>query len=115
MNCPNNHKELEKLLFHNVEVDYCPECLGIWFEKEELRHAKDDKDEQLNWMDFDVWRDKGKFQVSPSDRRCPSCRIPFVEVGYDNSSVKIDFCKMCQGILLDRGEYARNRTCQRRF
>ena len=105
MDCPNRHNQLEKAMFHNVEVDYCPECLGIWFEKDELMWAKNDKDQQLNWLDFDIWRDKGKFKISSSDRRCPACRIPFMEVSYDNSNVKIDFCKMCQGIWLDRGEF----------
>ncbi len=105
MECPNKHGELEKVLFHNVEVDYCPVCLGIWFDQEELMFAKNDEDKQLNWLDFDIWRDKGKFKVSPTDRRCPICRIPFIEVGYDNSSVKIDFCKSCKGIWLDRGEF----------
>src|SRR5258706_4716868 len=102
MNCPNGHKNLEKVLFHDVEVDYCPECLGVFFDRDELAFAKDDKDQQLNWLDFDIWRDKGKFAISPSSRRCPSCRIPFVKVNYDGSNVAIDFCKMCQGIWLDR-------------
>lgn len=125
MQCPNKHNHLEKVLFHNVEVDYCPECLGIWFEKNELRWAKDDKDEQLNWLDFDIWRDKGRFQLSKSDRHCPVDRSGLVRVNYDDSNVhpvkfreaeisskeklfggvKIDFCKMCQGIWLDRGEF----------
>jgi Zn-finger nucleic acid-binding protein len=106
MICPNNHKEpMEKVLFHHIEADYCPECLGIWFDRDELRLAKDDKDEQLNWVDFDVWRDKSKFSLARLDKRCPVCRIPFVEVGYDKSKVKIDFCKKCQGIWLDRGEF----------
>ncbi len=105
MLCPNGHKELQKVLFHDVGVDYCPECLGIFFDQDELVHAKNDSDQQLNWLDFDIWRDKGKFTISPSDRRCPISRLPFVEVAYDNSSVKIDFCKHCKGIWLDRGEF----------
>jgi len=49
--CPNDNEQLERCLFHSVEVDYCPKCLGIWFDKDELRQAKDDKDKQLNgWM-----------------------------------------------------------------
>ncbi len=105
MQCPNSDDELEKVLFHDVEVDYCPTCLGIWFDRDELMHAKNDADKQLNWLDFDIWRDKGKFVISPTDRRCPVSRLPFVEVAYDNSSVKIDFCKHCKGIWLDRGEF----------
>ena len=106
MNCPNNHKEsMQKVLFHQVEVDYCPECLGIWFDRDELRLAKDEKDKELNWLDFNVWRDKGQFKISSSSRQCPVCRVLFVEVAYDDSHVKIDFCKRCQGIWLDRGEF----------
>ncbi len=105
MFCPNNHQELEKILFHHVEVDYCPDCLGVWFDRDELAYAKDEKDAQLNWLDFDIWRDKGKFHISKSYRHCPSCRAVFMEVHYDDSNVKIDFCKHCQGIWLDRGEF----------
>src|SRR3989344_15240 len=105
MDCPNKHNQLEKVLFHNVEVDYCPECLGVWFEYNELEWAKNDKDKQLNWLDFDIWRDKGKFKFSKSPSRCPSDRTSLVQVSYDESNVKIDFCKFCQGIWLDRGEF----------
>ncbi len=105
MDCLNNHGKLEKTLFHNVEVDYCPECLGIWFDCDELGLAKDAKDEQLNWIDVDLWRDKSKFDIAKSKRRCPVCRIPLVEVNYDDSKVKVDFCKMCNGVWLDRGEF----------
>ena len=105
MECPNKHDTLEQALFHDVEVDYCPDCLGIFFDCDELEWAKNSKDEQLNWIDFDLWRDKVKFKISSIDKRCPVCRIPFVEVCYDNSNVKIDFCKMCQGVWLDRGEF----------
>ncbi len=105
MECPNKHSKLEKALFHDVEVDYCPECLGIWFDQDELAYAKDDKDQQLNWLDFDIWRDKGKFKLSKSDRHCPVDRAGLVQVAYDESNVKVDFCKMCQGIWLDRGEF----------
>lgn len=105
MECPNKHGELEKVLFHNVEVDYCPVCLGIWFDKDELLLAKNDRDKQLNWLDFDIWKEKEKFKISQSKMRCPVCRIAFIRVNYDDAKIKIDFCKHCQGIWLDRGEF----------
>jgi len=105
MNCPVDNEPLEKVLFHLVEVDYCPKCLGMWFDKDELRRAKDERDEQLNWLDVDLWRDKRKFKISRGLKQCPSCRAGLVEVNYDDSKVKVDFCKMCGGIWLDRGEF----------
>jgi len=105
MECPNDKEILEKVLFHNVEVDHCPKCLGIWFDKDELRLAKDDKDEQLKWADVDLWRDKHKFKISRGIKHCPVCRAGLQEVGYDQSKTRVDFCKMCHGIWLDRGEF----------
>lgn len=105
MECPNDNEKLEKVLFHNVGVEYCPKCLGMWFDAGELRQAKDEKDKQLNWLDIDLWRDKTKFQVSRGDKHCPVCRVGLQEVKYDNSKTKVDFCEMCQGVWLDRGEF----------
>lgn len=105
MQCPVDKENLEKVLFHNVEADFCPKCLGMWFDKDELRQAKDDKDKNLNWMDVDLWRDKSKFEISPALKHCPVCRVTLVEVRYDDSKTKVDFCKMCQGIWLERGEF----------
>ncbi len=105
MQCPRDNTYLEKSLFHTVEVDYCPECLGMWFDADEFRLSKDDKDERLNWMDIDLWRDKGRFAVAASNRMCPVCRIGLTQVQYDDSKVRVDFCKKCQGVWLDRGEF----------
>lgn len=105
MNCPNDNEQLEKMLFYEVEVNYCLKCLGMWFDKDELRLAKDHRDKNLNWLDVDLWRDKLKFKVSRGNKHCPVCRVGLREVHYDDSKVKIDFCKMCQGIWLDRGEF----------
>lgn len=105
MQCPNDNEELERALFHNVEVDYCPKCLGIWFDNDELRLAKDEKDKQLNWLDIDLWRDKGNFEVFRISKYCPACRTGLVEIKYDGSKTKVDLCKMCQGVWLDRGEF----------
>ena len=54
MLCPICKIELEKAIFYGVEVDYCPRCLGVWFEEDELRLAKDEKDKNLNWLDVDL-------------------------------------------------------------
>lgn len=105
MKCPNDNEELQKILFHDVEVDACPRCMGIWFDKDELRMAKDEKDKQLNWVDVDLWRDKGKFHLSRSDKHCPVCRAGLQEVKYDGTKTKIDFCKYDEGVWLDRGEF----------
>ena len=105
MPCPTCKEELEKAIFFNVEVDYCPKCLGLWFQHDELSGAKDEKDKDLNWLDIDLWKQETKFRISPGKKLCPSCSMPFYEVNYGDSEIRIDLCNLCQGIWLDRGEF----------
>jgi len=105
MLCPIDKKNLDKSIFYGVEVDYCPQCLGVWFEQDELRLAKDNKDENLKWFDIDLWHDWKHFNISHGERMCPSCRLPLYEVYYGGSGVIVDVCNVCYGIWLDRGEF----------
>jgi len=89
----------------NAEIDYCPKCLGLWFDDDELRQVKDKEDENLNWFDIDLWREKRKFSISQGSRLCPHCRMPLYEVQYDESKTKVDLCNLCKGIWLDKGEF----------
>lgn len=105
MSCPFCKENLEKAIFYGVEIDYCPKCLGLWFEEEELRLAKDKKDESLNWLDIDLWKERKKFKISKGQKLCPSCRLPLYEVNYGDSKISVDFCNICLGVWLDRGEF----------
>ncbi len=105
MLCPRCKISLEKALFYNSEVDYCPVCLGVFFEEDELRQIKDDKDENLKWLDIDLWKDEKKFKLNYGIRLCPLCRLPLYEVYYGDSKIIVDVCNICRGIWLDRGEF----------
>lgn len=36
MMCPHGHARLEIAERHGVEIDYCPECRGVWLDRGEL-------------------------------------------------------------------------------
>ena len=105
MLCPSCKTDLKKQVFYGVEVDYCPQCFGIWFEEDELRLAKDEKDKELNWLDIDLWQDETKFKISKTIKICPSCSAPLYKVNYNDSQILVDLCNLCRGIWLDRGEF----------
>ena len=106
MNCPIcDNQELEKMIFYNTEVDFCSRCLGIWFEQDELRQAKDSKLPDLNWLDIDLWQDKLKFKISKTEKMCPKCDMPMYMVNYNDSVIQVDICNLCKGVWLDRGEF----------
>lgn len=106
MICPNCKKEtLKKIRFHKSEVDRCSQCHGIWFDQDELRKSKDEKDQYLKWLDIDLWREGKKFQVSSSGKICPLCKKALYEVRYGESNIKVDTCNSCKGVWLDKGEF----------
>lgn len=104
--CPIcKNQDLEQALVDNVNVDYCPQCMGLWFEDGELNEAKDNRDANLRWLDIDLWKDKAKMKISSSQKLCPQCRLPLYEFGYEDSNIKVDVCSLKHGVWLDRGEY----------
>ena len=118
MKCPNCKKELsEKIKIGDVKIDRCAKCGGLWFEKDELRLAKDKKepearwidieikDKSLNWFHFDLWKDKVKFKIKKAIKFCPTDEIPLYQVNYGDTSIEIDVCGICFGIWLDKGEF----------
>ncbi|MCD6270310.1 zf-TFIIB domain-containing protein [bacterium] len=105
MFCPNCKAELKKAVFYNTEVSYCPKCLGIWFDFDQLNRAKDEKDKDLNWLDIDLWEDQTKFKIAKKDKLCPVCSVPLYSVSYGDSDIEVDVCNLCHGIWLDRGEF----------
>ncbi len=101
MKCPHCDIELKPKL----NVDECDNCKGIWFEKDELRQAKDIKDPDLNWMDFEIWKHEDKFKAKTKELPCPQCNQSLMAIDYNNSDVEIDYCPECKGIWLDKDEF----------
>lgn len=105
MHCPYCHTTLEQAIIATVEVDYCPRCYGLWFERDELQWAKDAKDEDLKWLDIDLWKDTSRFRISQGKKLCPQDRVPLYETRYGDSDIHVDVCNLCYGVWLDRGEF----------
>jgi Zn-finger nucleic acid-binding protein len=36
MNCPNDNSELRMSERNGVEIDFCPQCRGVWLDRGEL-------------------------------------------------------------------------------
>ena len=78
--CPHHQISLEQSTILGVTVDYCPQDYGLWFDEHELREAKDAKDRDLRWLDFDLWKDPAKFVLAVRQKLCPKDRLPMYEV-----------------------------------
>ncbi|MDP3770223.1 MAG: zf-TFIIB domain-containing protein [Candidatus Sungbacteria bacterium] len=104
MQCPNCKNELKKITYKDVELDQCLNCEGMWLDGDELRVVKDRKDELLRWLDLDLFADAQKFAGGYSSMRCPKDNDSLYEISYDNADIKVDVCKVCKGVWLDKEE-----------
>jgi Zn-finger nucleic acid-binding protein len=105
MKCVHCNIELTKKMVENVEVDECEKCKGMWFEDDELRKAKDLTDENLNWMDFEIWKHEDLFKTKSSNLPCPQCNKALVSINYADTDVEIGYCPTCKGTWLEKGEF----------
>ena len=107
MKCSNCQTELEEINFRGIKVNECRDCQGRWFDRNELRKAKDNTDEDLRWLDFDPFtvRGEGFYVVSKKGAACPKCSQPMSVTTYANSGVIVDKCEQCEGVWLQDGEF----------
>lgn len=106
MLCPKCNVELRNSELLGVKIDLCTKCGGSWFDRNELRQARNQADSDLAWMEFDLWKETDGFHVTKESVECPSCGEKMASIGYADTGVQIDYCRECGGIWLDRGEFA---------
>jgi membrane associated rhomboid family serine protease len=103
--CPHcRHNSLEPLHHHDIELDACLHCGGLWFDRYEL-------DKIVHLYDPNYPR-KGAIvdtlgpPIAATQKKCPRCQDAALytyefEQGRD---LKIDVCPACEGIWLEKGE-----------
>lgn len=111
MDCPRCNKPMTTRKIGDVEADECTTCKGIWFDRGELRQAKDEVDHDLSWMDFDIWKHKDEFRIAAKPTKCPRCGINMAGVNYGETGVEVCVCSKCQGTWLDGGEFDKIVAC----
>lgn len=106
MNCPDCRNELIAIDFKGIRFYECVKCRGRWFDRDELKKAKDREDEDIRWLDFDPFGvDAVRFSVQSEGRECPACSRKMSSLSYSKSGVIIDKCPDCEGVWLGPGEF----------
>jgi len=102
MNCPNCAETLVEEEIKNQQIDRCPKCNGIYFDKGELESLvgliKTYESIELEELDIDL------VPQSEKERKlvCPRDGAPMIE--QQILGVVFDQCTSCEGIWLDGGE-----------
>src|SRR5680860_426009 len=105
MKCPKcKIEDLKETKINGVKIDRCSHCGGLWFDKNELRISRDNRDNNLIWLDFDLWEDKNKLMVSGKSIDCPRDGKPLFKIKYGSTDIMVDICLDCHGVWLDKNE-----------
>ncbi len=104
LNCPKCNGHLKTVTYHNVEVDRCEQCHGIWFdflEAETLKKIAGSEILDLGTVDSSLSGDR-----TSEELHCPRCQEPMIQMlDIDKERLWYEKCPNCQGIWLDAGEF----------
>ena len=97
MNCPKCNSELIVVERDNIELDWCPKCLGFWFDADEwhLLGVKEAK--------YDPFCQEA-VRTNENGRKCPICEKTMEKISIDG--ILLDRCPNYHGIWFDKGEVA---------
>ena len=110
MDCPKCPEgALVALTVDEVEVDRCPTCEGIFFDRAELGELLDRDAERV----APILGGSDDEDRNARTARCPRDDQPMMRVtSLRNREVTVDSCAVCQGVWLDGGEFARIKLAQ---
>ena len=102
MDCPVCENAMITLELADVEIDYCPDCGGIWLDAGELELLLDERAKAKQLLDSFKIDDKSPEKA----RKCPICRKKMrkITVGSSEPALLIDKCRGGDGLWFDKGE-----------
>ena len=107
MICPVCKKDILVVEYNNIELDYCNDCHGVWFDSTELELLlKSVNLDSQNLLLNDILKSP-EAMTQEKKRRCLICRQKMKKtiIG-ENPGVLVDVCPQGHGLLFDGGEVA---------
>jgi hypothetical protein len=95
MYCPVCEKPLVVVERDNVELDWCPECGGFWFDADEWKLVGV-KEEKYNPFTYEA------VKVNEKGRRCPVCNKMMEKIKIGDTV--LDRCPNFHGVWFDKDE-----------
>jgi Zn-finger nucleic acid-binding protein len=107
MYCPRCSADLVVVEYDDIELDWCPSCEGLWFDRGEMELAATRMGPTGLGLTFER-----PAQTSEQSLQCPLCRVRMNKrllgnpgpVQGEPRPIIADMCPQCGGIWLDRGE-----------
>ena len=105
MICPVCKYDMLVVEYHNIELDYCSSCRGVWFDAGELELLLESKGLEETKVFLDGILNSQEAVSSEKKRNCPVCghKMKKTAVG-GQPEILIDICRDEHGLWFDGGE-----------
>ncbi|MCK4262673.1 MAG: zf-TFIIB domain-containing protein, partial [Dehalococcoidia bacterium] len=105
MICPTCKADMIVVEHNNIELDYCTDCQGVWFDSGELELLLESM--SLEHPDMFLGNILGSVEAPSAEkkRKCPICgqKMKKAIVGQE-PEILIDVCRQGDGLWFDGGE-----------
>ena len=108
MICPVCKSAMIVVEYHSIELDYCSNCKGVWFDSGELELLLKSQGLEKSKTFFDGIFNSQETVSSEKKRKCPICgrRMKKTALG-EQPEILIDVCRDQHGLWFDGGEVTR--------
>jgi len=105
MKCPVCNSLMIVVEHEKIELDYCVNCSGVWFDAEELELLLEAMQLEETSLSLDNILTSSEAKSVEKKRKCPSCgrKMKKATVGHE-PAVLIDACPWGDGLWFDSGE-----------
>jgi Zn-finger nucleic acid-binding protein len=94
--------------YDQIELDYCPNCCGVWFDAGELELLLDAAGPGGSGAFLDTVLGSKAVGAKEKKRRCPICNLKMKKSFVDGQNkMLVDICPDQHGIWFDGGEMER--------
>ena len=103
MICPSCKNDMIVVEYNRIELDYCGNCHGVWFDTGELELLLESLGLESANPFLKSTLETEEAETAEKKRRCPLCRQKMKKVNLE-MKVLVDLCPQGEGIWFDGGE-----------
>ncbi len=108
MICPVCKHVMIDIEYHRIELDYCTNCRGVWFDADELFLLLGSMGFTDQGLSLDNIMHTPEARTAEERRKCPICSLKMKKVALGHETeVLIDACPKGDGLWFDGGEVSR--------
>ena len=105
MICPSCKNDMIVVEYHEIELDYCADCQGVWLDSGELELLLESMSMESSHLFLSNILASKEAESSEKKRNCPICgqKMKKTTIG-EQPGTLIDVCRQEDGLWFDGGE-----------